>query len=205
MKRMVLLVGMLLATLLTVTLGNSALPIHSKRGLSLWKRGYFDLCRREPEECQDHQAPVAYIEYKDWWLVKELFQKHKSVFKYKSDKELYGRREHWAVGGATGDCEDFAIGFRRLVVSFAGISPGAVSLEVVQVIPDPKENLHVVAGLKLKVPSGRIVTYIADVAESKRHLYPQHRMAYKRLEYTCPSGWCQAQKPRKVWRIPQKN
>ena len=80
--------------------------------------GFLDFCRREPRECAatGGRAPVALTTQR----MEELRSINGAVnasVREVADAAQYGVAEHWALPrGGVGDCEDFALLKRRLLI-----------------------------------------------------------------------------------------
>lgn len=97
--------------------------------------GFLDLCRRAPGECVDEQplAPRPQLTPALWGELNAANGAVNTHMRPRTDMEVYGEEEHWASASDPqdrGDCEDFALAKRRLLVQ-GGVPKSALSLAVV--------------------------------------------------------------------------
>jgi predicted transglutaminase-like cysteine proteinase len=96
--------------------------------------GHFEFCSRWPEECaitKMPRTPLA-IDEEAWTAVRQLNRRINSEIVAKTDLELHGKEELWSFPQGAGDCEDFALLKRRILIEEHGISPSNVLLTVVE-------------------------------------------------------------------------
>ncbi len=98
--------------------------------------GHFELCKRHPIECavrRNDTMPVAFTSETMSLVQNVNLAVNRSVEPF-SDMEIYGRQEWWAYpeeAGQRGDCEDFALEKRRMLMH-RGIAAGNLLLTVVR-------------------------------------------------------------------------
>lgn len=95
--------------------------------------GHFEFCRKWPAECARIEKPKSPEQLAEaaWRTVRELNKRINRAVVARTDRDLYGREELWTFPVGTGDCEDFALQKRRLLINQYGLSPSNVLLTVV--------------------------------------------------------------------------
>lgn len=95
--------------------------------------GFVDFCRREPAECLVSDRGFAVVRATPDRI--KLLQKVNDWVNSKihgvTDKELYGVNEWWTVPATAGDCEDYAILKRHVLIEKYGWPASALRLTVV--------------------------------------------------------------------------
>jgi predicted transglutaminase-like cysteine proteinase len=86
-------------------------------GRTLPPIGHVEFCERFPSECEPDGTPHPRVTpdegmRKDMRFVNDLVNEMVSPV---TDKELYGRLEHWTYPAGEGDCEDYVLLKRRLL------------------------------------------------------------------------------------------
>ncbi|WP_420797378.1 transglutaminase-like cysteine peptidase [Aminobacter anthyllidis] len=95
--------------------------------------GHYELCKRLPEECairSSDQTPLK--------LSKQLLQRLEKLtvsvnqaVKPMNDIDIYGKDEYWAYPDKLGDCEDYVLRKRRVLMQ-EGISPSNLLITVLR-------------------------------------------------------------------------
>jgi predicted transglutaminase-like cysteine proteinase len=94
--------------------------------------GYLQLCQQFPGECQTHRTGANKMELsQDRWaeLVEINVQVNSAVIGV-TDRELYGTEEMWTYPNRYGDCEDYVL-LKRLMLIRRGWSPESLLITVV--------------------------------------------------------------------------
>jgi predicted transglutaminase-like cysteine proteinase len=105
-------------------------------GMTSQPIGHYEFCKRNPAECamgRGMPQPVALTDASFALISGVNLTVNRSV-KPVSDGDLYGRQEVWAYpneAGNRGDCEDFALQKRRLLIG-RGIAAGNLLMTVVR-------------------------------------------------------------------------
>ncbi len=97
---------------------NMTSPYMRVYGMSLPPIGYVRFCDRHPDECATRESDLKRISLTtDRWhdLIMINNYVNQSVLPV-TDKELYGRIEHWTYPNSKGDCEDYVLLKRRLLM-----------------------------------------------------------------------------------------
>jgi predicted transglutaminase-like cysteine proteinase len=150
---------------------------------------YADLCRRHANLCEVPEKPAAdapiVLDETTFAALDEVNYEVNRAIRYRSDREVYGRRDFWTVAdaGDAGDCEDFALAkLERLLAR--GFPREAMRLAVVH---RPRDGVrHAV----LTVDTDR-GTYVLDSSYSRV-------MAWDDLPYT---NWARERPGRQRWDV----
>lgn len=80
--------------------------------------GYIQFCRLQPSECWSRNAsPARMILTRERW--RELAALNKQInrtIRPRSDEQLYGQLEYWTYPLQEGDCEDYVLLKRRMLI-----------------------------------------------------------------------------------------
>jgi predicted transglutaminase-like cysteine proteinase len=96
--------------------------------------GHFEFCKKWREECAriaEPSGPEA-LDEAAWAAVRRINDRINSEIAPKTDRELFGKEELWTFPTIAGDCEDFALLKRRILIEEQGLSPSNVLLTVVK-------------------------------------------------------------------------
>ncbi len=96
--------------------------------------GHYEFCMREPAECQPTRGTTAAVNLtRDLWArIIEVNNAVNAMVTPRTDYEMWGVEEYWSypVGGM-GDCEDYALEKRRLLMQ-AGVPASSLLITVVR-------------------------------------------------------------------------
>jgi predicted transglutaminase-like cysteine proteinase len=96
--------------------------------------GHFEFCKQWRAECvriAKPSGPEALSEAA-WAAVKQINERINSEIAPKTDRELFGKEELWTFPKGAGDCEDYALLKRRILIEEQDFSPSNVLLTVVK-------------------------------------------------------------------------
>ncbi|MCT9000311.1 transglutaminase-like cysteine peptidase [Chelativorans intermedius] len=95
--------------------------------------GHFDFCKRYPTECavrsQGGQPERMSEQFRE--RLSALTLAVNEAVKPVNDTELFGREEFWTYPGRAGDCEDYVLEKRRILMQ-EGVSPSNLLITVVR-------------------------------------------------------------------------
>ncbi len=159
-------------------------------GRALPPIGHVGFCRRYPSECARAAAldrPVALSDERRRQLrtVNTLVN---DMIKPVTDQELYGRIEHWAYPAGKGDCEDYVLLKRRLLME-RGWPAGALLITVVR---DENDEGHAI--LTVRTSEG---DFLLD--NKRAEIMPWNQSAYgfvKRQATWDPNSWISLAAPK---------
>ncbi|APO73138.1 transglutaminase-like cysteine peptidase protein [Rhizobium etli 8C-3] len=94
--------------------------------------GHYDFCQLHRIECgADRNAGPAEMNGEKWALVRSVNSTVNSTITPMTDKEIYGKDEIWSYPTTAGDCEDFALLKRRILIQ-RGFDPANLLMTVVR-------------------------------------------------------------------------
>jgi predicted transglutaminase-like cysteine proteinase len=111
--------------------------------------GHYELCRSLPQECQtitNNPAPVT-LSRALWGKVVDVNNTVNSKIFPRTDMEIWGQPEVWSYPKTEGDCEDFALLKRRMLMQ-AGVPAGSLLITVVR---QPNGDGHAVLTFRTDV------------------------------------------------------
>ncbi|WP_337268112.1 transglutaminase-like cysteine peptidase [Oryzifoliimicrobium ureilyticus] len=125
--------------------------------------GHYDFCQRYRNECGSiRDTAVLQMDADKWALVQSVNMQVNTTIKPMTDMEIYGKEEYWAYPTTAGDCEDYALLKRRILMQ-RGISAANLLMTVVR---KPDGEGHAV--LTLRTTDG---DYILDNLSSSVKLW----------------------------------
>lgn len=95
--------------------------------------GHYELCKRLPEECAIRSTDQTPLNLSKQLLrrLEELTVSVNQAVKPMSDIDIYGKDEYWAYPDKLGDCEDYVL-LKRRVLMQEGISPSNLLITVLR-------------------------------------------------------------------------
>ncbi|WP_028032926.1 transglutaminase-like cysteine peptidase [Chelativorans sp. J32] len=131
--------GMPLFAALAILLASLTAEAHSAAdfmptgGATSQPIGHFEFCRREPAECNLKSASTGPVELtRDLWaLLVEVNDTVNTSVMPSTDAEIWGVEEFWSYPDIYGDCEDYVLEKRRLLMK-AGVPAANLLITVVR-------------------------------------------------------------------------
>ena len=121
-------------------------------GLTSQPIGHLEFCRRNPDECAIRtQAQPERLSDEFRSRLAALTSTVNKAVKPVSDKDLYGKDEFWTYPDKAGDCEEYVLEKRRILME-EGISPSNLLITVVR---KPDREGHAV--LTVRTDAGDLV------------------------------------------------
>jgi predicted transglutaminase-like cysteine proteinase len=149
--------------------------------------GHYEFCQTYAGECagsQTDNGPVALTEPL-WKSILEVNYTVNSSITPLTDLEIYGVEERWTYPRSVGDCEDFALLKRKLLID-RGVDPADLLMTVVL---QPNGEGHAV--LTIRTDHG---DFILDNMRNKVLLWSETEYTYlKRQSSSQPSRWVKLQ------------
>lgn len=102
-------------------------------GLTSQPIGHYEFCRVYPGECLEKRgsyAPVTLTRAR-WASVLDVNSAVNIVIEPRSDLEIYGREEVWTFPDVAGDCEDYVLLKRQMLLD-RGFPPSSLLITVVR-------------------------------------------------------------------------
>jgi predicted transglutaminase-like cysteine proteinase len=95
--------------------------------------GHVEFCRVHPQDCEPFAAPdlVVSLTAARWDELSDVNLRVNAEIAPLTDREIYGVLERWEYPAAAGDCEDFAL-LKRQVLIELGWPPSALLMTVVR-------------------------------------------------------------------------
>lgn len=143
--------------------------------------GHYEFCRREPQDCDQKATsdqPLV-LTPKLWSQILDVNFQVNSTIKPETDKALYGVEEYWAYPTTAGDCEDYALLKRRILIE-DGVPPSDVLMTVVR---QPDGAGHAV--LTVRTDRG---DFILDNMQSRVELWSRTDYTYLKRQSPLDSG-----------------
>jgi predicted transglutaminase-like cysteine proteinase len=97
--------------------------------------GHYEFCKKWRDECARIAKPSGpeALSEAAWAAVRQINDRINSEIVPKTDLELFGKDELWTFPkDGAGDCEDYALLKRRILIEEQGLSPSNVLLTVVK-------------------------------------------------------------------------
>jgi predicted transglutaminase-like cysteine proteinase len=128
--------------------------------------GHYEFCLTHKDECNIKSTNTAAPRVTEfgWNVIRQINSKVNHDIMPMTDQEIFGRDEVWAYPKDVGDCEDFALLKRKLLLE-AGFSPADVLMTVVR---KPDGEGHAV--LTVRTSDG---DYILDNLEADVKLWSE--------------------------------
>ncbi|MEO0542588.1 MAG: transglutaminase-like cysteine peptidase [Pseudomonadota bacterium] len=94
--------------------------------------GHYEFCRNAPRECRSiRYAGPHDLSRDDWQTMVSINNKINSAVIPKTDMQIWGREELWSYPTSVGDCEDFVLLKRHLLIQ-RGFSEANLLITVVR-------------------------------------------------------------------------
>jgi predicted transglutaminase-like cysteine proteinase len=178
--------GLFLAFAAIVAMSTSAMPA-SQNGPSMVTGsvtsqpiGHYDFCQRYRTECGANRDLMPVKMTSDNWATVEQVNRYvNKTITPATDMEVYGREEYWAYPVTAGDCEDFALLKRRILIQ-RGFSPSNLLMTVVR---KPDGEGHAI--LTLRTAEG---DYELDNLEDDVKVWYQTPYSYIKRQASYNSG-----------------
>lgn len=111
--------------------------------------GHFEFCKKSVAECRIKSVSVPPLASgpKTIALIKSVNERVNAAILPETDADVYGKDEVWAYPSVAGDCEDYVLLKRRILMN-RGISPANLLITVVR---KPDGEGHAVLTVRTKV------------------------------------------------------
>lgn len=149
--------------------------------------GHYEFCRTYAGECAGSQVDSGPMQLTEalWKSILEVNYTVNSSITPLTDLEIYGVEERWAYPRSVGDCEDFALLKRKMLID-RGVDPADLLMTVVL---QPNGEGHAV--LTIRTDHG---DFILDNMRNKVLLWSETEYTYlKRQSSSQPSRWVKLQ------------
>lgn len=108
--------------------------------------GAYEFCKANPSECSATYADVGPLQLTEtsWKQILKVNYQVNSAIVPMTDQDIYGVEEKWAYPSDVGDCEDYALLKRKLLIQ-AGFSPSDL---LIAVVLQPNGDGHAVLSVR---------------------------------------------------------
>lgn len=137
MKRLVKVAAIGAAILATTVAGLEAREVHpafmAVGDMTSQPIGHYELCQKMPTECavRTKGNTVRHLTAATWAQLTQINISVNSAIRPATDEEMYGRPEVWSFPTTEGDCEDYVLLKRRLLIQ-QGWAAGSLLITVVR-------------------------------------------------------------------------
>lgn len=149
--------------------------------------GHYEFCQSYPSECrptEPDRGPLSLTEER-WRKILDVNYTVNTTIKPMTDMELYGVEERWAYPTTAGDCEDFVLLKRKMLMN-QGIPASDL---LITVVLQPNGDGHAV--LTVRTDRG---DFILDNMRNKVMLWSDTEYTYlKRQSEDDPGAWMKLQ------------
>lgn len=149
--------------------------------------GHYEFCRIHASECMPTSAdrgPMRLTEER-WRTLLDVNYTVNTAIQPLTDQEIYGVEERWAYPRSVGDCEDFALLKRKMLIG-KGIDPSDL---LITVVLQPNGEGHAV--LTVRTDHG---DFVLDNMRNKVLLWSQTEYTFlKRQASDNPGRWVKLQ------------
>lgn len=149
--------------------------------------GHYEFCKTYRSECEPSTAdkgPMALTEER-WKAMLDVNYTANTNIKPMTDMEIYGVEEHWAYPRTVGDCEDFVLLKRKMLMS-RGFKENDL---LITVVLQPSGEGHAV--LTVRTDHG---DFVLDNMRNKVMLWSETEYTYlKRQDSSHPGRWVKIQ------------
>jgi predicted transglutaminase-like cysteine proteinase len=143
--------------------------------------GHYDFCKRHPAECQtnrDDGAPIRLTEAR-WKTLLQVNYKVNSSIEPLTDMEIFGVEERWTYPENVGDCEDYVLLKRKLLMQ-KGFPASSL---LITVVLQPNGDGHAV--LTVRTDRG---DFILDNMRNRVLLWSETEYTFLKRQSTKNSG-----------------
>ena len=154
--------------------------------------GHYEFCKANPTDCSlaGGDAGPAILTPERWRTMLKVNYTVNTAIQPMTDEQIYGVEERWAYPRTVGDCEDYALLKRKMLID-DGFSPSDVLMTVVL---QPNGDGHAV--LTVRTDHG---DFVLDNMRSKVLLWSDTEYTYlKRQSADDPARWVKLQDGRAV-------
>lgn len=143
--------------------------------------GHYDFCKTTPSECNVRSGFTTPPEVTDfgWEVVREVNAAVNGAIRPRTDEEMFGIEERWSYPQSEGDCEDYVL-LKRLMLMERGFSPTDLLITVVR-----KRDGEGHAVLTLRTSEG---DYILDNLTDDVKLWTKTSYVYLKRQASFHSG-----------------
>jgi predicted transglutaminase-like cysteine proteinase len=143
--------------------------------------GHYELCQRLPSECRALRAkakPVK-LNQSNWSRIIDINASVNAMIRPVTDQDMWGKEEVWSYPTTSGDCEDYVLMKRKLLIQ-AGIAESNLPITVVR---QPDGSGHAV--LTIVTTQG---DFVLDNLQSEVRLWSETGYTFLKRQDSAHSG-----------------
>ena len=143
--------------------------------------GHYEFCQQNPGQCGSNGSdpgPLALTEAR-WKTILQVNYKVNSSIEPLTDEQIYGVEERWAIPTTVGDCEDYVLLKRRMLLA-KGFSPADL---LITVVLQPNGDGHAI--LTVRTDRG---DFVLDNMRNKVLLWSDTEYTFLKRQSTRNSG-----------------
>lgn len=182
--------GLILTAMNATAMAGS--PFMSTGGRTSQPIGHYEFCQANPSDCRPTRGADKLVQLTEtaWRTLVEVNYKVNSAIEPRTDMEMWGRPEVWSYPTQYGDCEDYVLLKRRMLME-RGFPESALLITVVR-----QTNGEGHAVLTVRTNKG---DFILDNLESKVALWTDTDYQYlKRQSTRHTKAWVSIDDPRDI-------
>lgn len=143
--------------------------------------GHYDFCKAHAAECnvRSQPGPAPEVTEFGWNVVREVNVAVNGAIRPRTDEEMFGIEERWSYPQLEGDCEDYVL-LKRFMLMERGFSPNDLLITVVR-----KRDGEGHAVLTLRTSEG---DYILDNLSDEVKLWTETSYVYLKRQASFHSG-----------------
>ena len=143
--------------------------------------GHYQFCQQYPAQCASNGSdpgPMALTEAR-WKTILQVNYKVNSSIEPETDEQIYGVEEKWAFPTTVGDCEDYVLLKRKMLMA-KGVSPADL---LITVVLQPNGDGHAI--LTVRTDRG---DFVLDNMRNKVLLWSDTEYTYLKRQSVSNSG-----------------
>ena len=161
--------------------------------------GHYEFCKQYSDECDgiDGDSGPLNLDEGNWKAILEVNYTVNTAIQPMTDQEIYGVEERWAYPRSVGDCEDYVLLKRKMLMK-AGISPSDL---LVTVVLQPNGEGHAV--LTVRTDRG---DFVLDNMRNKVLLWSETEYRFLKRQSSDHAGkWVKLQDSRDAMLVGSVN
>jgi predicted transglutaminase-like cysteine proteinase len=143
--------------------------------------GHYEFCQQNADQCGTNDADEGPLQLTQarWKQILQVNYKVNSAIEPETDEQIYGVEERWALPTSVGDCEDYVLLKRKMLVN-KGFSPSDL---LITVVLQPNGDGHAI--LTVRTDRG---DFVLDNMRNKVLLWSDTEYTYLKRQSSRNSG-----------------
>jgi predicted transglutaminase-like cysteine proteinase len=143
--------------------------------------GHYQFCQQYPNQCQSNGSDTGPLQLTEarWKAILQVNYRVNSTIEPETDQEIYGVEEKWAYPDKVGDCEDYVLLKRKMLMD-KGFSPADL---LITVVLQPNGDGHAI--LTVRTDRG---DFVLDNMRNKVLLWSDTEYTYLKRQSVKNSG-----------------